>query len=382
MSIFQNQNQNRTIDQSQTRTAGGLQGPAGETEQQPTGNARVLDRRRLILTGSALAAGVFTLTGSRVPAASAAETGELTYEYPEHGLTVTLTELWYGDRAHAVVTDATVTSSLDRAVSVVWHDLGNGERRTLDLPPQGSDSAGLTFREWDAFGTVHELTLESSGQSTPVDSFLLTWDEIFDAHLPSRGSATLKDVSAGDGHYDDIVWALDRGLDYGGVGAVVDLTYFGPTEQALKRDLAIFLHHLKDPVIKYVPFTNPFADIENSDNVLQSAMFLHERGIMGANTGGDQQLYFEGDGLWTRAQIAMTLWSYAHRMYPGFDTRPSRDFTDMSPDPLAVPAIRWVGGTEIMVGSGADGNEFRPNDTVTRAQLCGIIRRLDEVLAS
>ncbi|NHU84957.1 hypothetical protein GWK18_05005 [Kocuria sp. JC486] len=301
MSIVQNRN---NLTDQKLRPLAGPRPAATSQGSSADGVGHLLDRRRLFLSGAVIAAGGLALTSVRGTPAAAEETKDLRYEYPQLGLIVTLVEPSYGDRAHAIHTEATVTSTLDHAVSIAWEATGAQERATYEIAPGGSAEQLLLFTEWDSFATVHELTLYSSGtgDATTVDTFALTWDEIFDAHLPSRGGATLADVSTAHANYDDIVWALDRGLDYGSVG-IRDRSFFYPDDVTTKGDVAMFLHHLRHPRIKPAPFEDPFADIEPADEILQSAIDVHDRGIMWVNTGGDQRLYFEGDGQWVRARV-------------------------------------------------------------------------------
>ena len=113
-------------------------------------------------------------------------------------------------------------------------------------------------------------------------------------------------------------------------------------------------------------FTNPFADVRESDWFYDAVMYVFGKGLM-VGVADDR---FAPQSTLTRGMIVTIL----HRMAGEPDVSGLvNPFTDVPDDEWYTGAIKW--GYENEIVSGYGGGRFGPNDPVTKEQLAVLIRR-------
>ena len=251
---------------------------------------------------------------------------------PAAGQTVTITP--QPDESY-VVGSVTVTDKNGKDVTVT----PNTDGTYTFTQPSGSVTVTVTFRK------------DTNGADCPRDE--------------SCPMAAFSDLNPNAWYHNGVHYCLDGGLMWGYGNGI-----FGPNNQLSRAMLVQILYNLENrPTVSGKSVFNDVGDSAwYADAVNWAGALGIVKGYGNGNYGPDDHI--------TREQLAAILYRYAR--YKGYDVSVGADvnilsYTDAQEiSEYAVPAVRWVCGTGIMVGhAGA----LDPTGTATRAQAATMLMR-------
>lgn len=175
------------------------------------------------------------------------------------------------------------------------------------------------------------------------------------------------DVSESDWFYEDVVYALDKGIMSG-----TDDNLFSPDLSTSRGMIVTILWRLEG--MPEAKSENVFTDVAEGSYYEDAITWASENGIV---SGYSENTFAPDDDI-TREQLASILYRYAS--FKGADLAASTDisrYSDASEvSEYAVAAVEWAVAKELINGTGE--SELSPKGTAQRCQTAAILHRFNE----
>ena len=182
------------------------------------------------------------------------------------------------------------------------------------------------------------------------------------------------DVDTGTAHYMDIAWLAGKGVSAGWVDSDGTRT-FRPYNDVARADMAAFLYRLAGSPEYTAPGISPFRDVDSSTAHYKEICWLADVGISqgwGTPDGREFRPYA------TVARCDMAAFLYRLAGSPSYSVSGS-PFVDCSGETPHYTEVCWLAEKGISAGwSTLDGKEFRPYNTVARADMAAFLHRMKE----
>ena len=167
---------------------------------------------------------------------------------------------------------------------------------------------------------------------------------------------TFTDVSEGDWYYDAVMWAGEQGLVSG--------TEFKPNDPTTRGQALTFLWRAAGEPASVLK-VSPYSDVSESDWYYAPVLWGFEKGLISAAADGQ----FHADGTLTRAQAV----TFLCRAVEGEAGGSARSFCDVREGDWYFAPANWA--VENGIVGRSDNYAFKPDDTVTRANLLTMLYR-------
>lgn len=163
------------------------------------------------------------------------------------------------------------------------------------------------------------------------------------------------DVAAGAYCYDEVQWAVKKGITAGKTA-----TTFAPGETCTKGQILTFLWRANGQPEPSA--ANPFTDVTQSNYYYKAALWAAEQGLVSGSV-------FGASAPCTRAMTMTYLWTLAGKPVSEKDA----SFTDVTADAAYAKAVAWA--AEKGITSGKTAGTFAPDATCTRGQIATFLYR-------
>ena len=242
---------------------------------------------------------------------------------------------------------------------------------------QGTDYS-VAYQNNIAVGTA-AVTVTGLGNYTGVASATFAIIEAPDPEpLPTPDPAPVTslfiDVDSSVAHADDISWLAGKGVSAGWVDSDGTRT-FRPYNDVARADMAAFLYRLAGSPEYTAPGISPFRDVDSSTAHYKEICWLADVGISqgwGTPDGREFRPYA------TVARCDMAAFLYRLAGSPSYSVSGS-PFVDCSGETPHYTEVCWLAEKGISAGwSTLDGKEFRPYNTVARADMAAFLHRMKE----
>lgn len=196
--------------------------------------------------------------------------------------------------------------------------------------------------------------------------------------LPGSGAVRFVDVGTEHPFFDDIAWAVERGITEGYTDGS-----FRPTDPISRQTMAGFVHRFDggEAPVSTEPY---FADVDATNPFFEDIQWLFEAGATTGQTAGDGKPQFNPTGKVSRQAMAAVLHRY--QIDPAAtSTEPA--FSDVGASSPFFEAVQWLSEAGIALGSPSGGsgglvvsNAFLPTLPVSRQAAAAFLHRYDSAL--
>ena len=250
-----------------------------------------------------------------------------------------------------------VTSSTDHYKEICWlADTGISEGWAV--------SGSKEFRPYSTVARADMAAFLRRFAAQYLDSSASTWNA-------GMSSKRFSDVSSSTAHYEDILWLGSMGIS----GGFSDGTY-RPNADVVRQDMAAFLYRINN-LPSYTATEkdkSSFSDVGESTEHASAIWWMASAGISTGYADGT----FGGMKDVIRADMAAFLYRLAGS--PSYVAPSKSPFKDVTSSTDHYKEICWLADTGISEGWAVSGSkEFRPKDTVTRADMAAFLRRFYKV---
>lgn len=166
------------------------------------------------------------------------------------------------------------------------------------------------------------------------------------------------DVTSRDYYYDAVLWAVENGVTNG-----TSATTFSPDADVTRAQMVTFLWRAAGSP-EPQSSVNPFTDVSSSAYYYDAVLWAVENGI----TNGTSATTFGPESAVSRAQAVTFLWRSASSPVVS-----GGSFADVADDAYYAQAVAWAAQEGITSGTG--GNNFSPDQIVSRAQAVTFLYR-------
>ncbi len=236
------------------------------------------------------------------------------------------------------------------------------------VPKAGEDTSRLKVYYIDGNGKAAEMPGTHYDANTGCIVFTTDHFSIF-AVVYDKNKITFTDVAQSDWFYDEVSFAVEKGLFNGTSG-----TAFSP-DGSMSRAMAVTVLHRLDGKPAGAA-ADKFADIQSGIWYSSAVDWADGNGIV---SGCGNGLFGTNDSM-TREALAAILYRYAK--YKGYDVTAASALSFFKDEDLvsgwAREAMSWAVGTGLI--GGTDNNTLDPVGTATRAQTAAILKRFAENL--
>ena len=233
----------------------------------------------------------------------------------------------------------------------------SGQTVTITVDPDaGYELDDLTVT--DARGNVVKVTDNGDGTySFTQPSSKVTIEATF-AEIQEEPALAFTDVTERDYYYDAVLWAVENGITSGTTAAT-----FSPDANVSRAQMVTFLWRAAGSP-EPQSSVNPFTDISSSAYYYDAVLWAVENGI----TNGTSATTFDPESAVSRAQAVTFLWRSASSPVVS-----GGSFADVADDAYYAQAVTWAAQEGITSGTG--GNNFSPDQIVSRAQAVTFLYR-------
>ena len=252
-----------------------------------------------------------------------------------------------GSTTYTIVTPGNVTGG---EVSVSPSRAERGETVTITVTPDdGYELSGITVT--DASGNQIDVERQSATRYTfKMPSGRVTVKATFAEIEEEPVTLVFIDVPTSAYYYDAVYWAVINGVTNG-----TSTTTFSPDVTVTRAQMMTFLWRAHGSPT--VSGGNPFVDVSSDSYYYNAVLWAVENGI----TNGTSAATFSPDAPVTRAQAVTFQWRAA-----GSPAVSGGSFGDVPTDTYYATAVAWA--VENGITNGTDGNNFSPDNPVSRAQ--------------
>lgn len=187
---------------------------------------------------------------------------------------------------------------------------------------------------------------------------LSTFAVIPGSEMPKEPANPFTDVYESDYYYDAVLWAVENGVTNGTSAAT-----FGPNMAVSRAQMVTFLWRAAGSP-EPQSSVNPFTDVSSSAYYYDAVLWAVENGI----TNGTSATTFSPESAVSRAQAVTFLWRSASSPVVS-----GGSFADVADDAYYAQAVTWAAQEGITSGTG--GNNFSPDQIVSRAQAVTFLYR-------
>ena len=233
----------------------------------------------------------------------------------------------------------------------------SGQTVTITVDPDaGYELDDLTVT--DARGNVVKVTDNGDGTySFTQPSSKVTIEATF-AEIQEEPALAFTDVTERGYYYDAVLWAVENGITSG-----TSATTFSPDANVSRTQMVTFLWRAAGSP-EPQSSVNPFTDISSSAYYYDAVLWAVENGI----TNGTSATTFGPESAVSRAQAVTFLWRSASSPIVS-----GGSFADVADDSYYAQAVAWAAQEGITSGTG--GNNFSPDQIVSRAQAVTFLYR-------
>ena len=225
---------------------------------------------------------------------------------------------------------------------------------------------------------VEDETIASvaSNTITALKRGFTTLKLVDDAGYYFAATLTVKsfsDVNSDTSHLDDINWLSDEGISTGW-SASDGSKEFRPYTSVARADMAAFLYRLAGSPTYTAPSKSPFSDVTTSTAYYKEICWLASSVISkGWDMGGGKK-EFRPFATVARADMAAFLYRLAGSPSYSVSGKPFADCNSTTPH---YKEVCWLASTGVSEGwSVSGGKEFRPYNTVARADMATFLHRM------
>lgn len=233
----------------------------------------------------------------------------------------------------------------------------SGQTVTITVDPDaGYELDDLTVT--DARGNVVKVTDNGDGTySFTQPSSKVTIEATF-AEIQEEPALAFTDVTERDYYYDAVLWAVENGVTSG-----TSSVTFSPDANVSRAQMVTFLWRAAGSP-EPQSSVNPFTDVSSSAYYYDAVLWAVENGI----TSGTSATTFGPESAVSRAQAVTFLWRSASSPIVS-----GGSFADVADDAYYAQAVAWAAQEGITSGTG--GNNFSPDQIVSRAQAVTFLYR-------
>ena len=198
-----------------------------------------------------------------------------------------------------------------------------------------------------------------AGISGEVDlDFWFEPDDVPEVKMP------FTDVHAGDWFYSDVKWAYRNKIVNGVTG-----TTFAPDQTASRAEIITMLYRMAGE--PYVSGSSGFTDVSTKDYYFDAVRWAKQKGI----TNGVSATRFGPNELMPRQQLITMLYRMAGQPASSQSLKKFSDSAQVAD--YARSAMAWA--VEQGLIEGYEDNTLRPEQNITRAEVCKLLRSYSEL---
>ena len=238
------------------------------------------------------------------------------------------------------------------AVAISWNNGSLADGTVADIAATAKNTGSLRF--------VSGMTAEEREGQSAAGSRMPSG--VLSITVVSPAKIAFTDLTQ-DWYRDAVAWAVDNGVTNG-----TSATTFSPSDSCKREQVVTFLWRAANSP-EPASAENPFTDVEEGTPYYKAILWAAENGITtGINKEGT---LFDPSGEVTRAQFV----TFLYRMQKVEGTSGNNPFKDVPAGQYYTDPVIWAAENGITTGTNSAGDEFTPNDTVTRGQAVTFLYR-------
>lgn len=335
-------------------------------------------------------------------AAGAADVAVTAGSYPvgDHAVSVSLVDAATSSTVFASTTTALKIRLAASSVSAFWRNDDDSVKGKVTGEFGTIPSGSVTF----SYGgnVVGSAALSTDGSyvgsflpsGTSSDSSLLTVNYAGDSnHAPASINAPhvivcygpcrwpesyepFADVTRAHKFHTEIAWMSCQGYSSGWKQAS-GLPLYKPNDSLSRAAMAAFVYRMEAPGDYQAPIESPFSDVAPGDPFYKEITWMWQEGLSKGYTEAGGKPSFRPTASLSRE--AMAAFMYRLEAPKNFTAPTTSPFTGLAPSASFYKEITWLYEAKLTTGNKtANGREYLPKETLSRAAMAAFVYRLVE----